>query len=126
MSPANKPYAIMMHTNLELTYDETKQLLIDEIQGLIHQVKTTDYKDTAAIFLLVKSVVYSVQKLDDEVVSLTGEQKKELTVDVVLWLIYDELKLDIPYIPDAIEKAIFKPLLGMIIDGVVEWMKNRI
>ena len=122
----NKPYAINMHTNVELTYDEVLELLKIELQELIVKVKTTDYKDAAAIFALVKGVVYSIQKLDDEIVELTGEQKKELGVDVLLWLVYDELKLDIPFIPNALEKAVFKPLLGMLIDGAVEWIKGRI
>ena len=122
----DKPYAINMHTNVELTYDEVLELLKIELQELIVKVKTTDYKDAAAIFALVKGVVYSIQKLDDEVIELTGKQKKELGVDVLLWLVYDELKLDIPFIPNALEKAVFKPLLGMLIDGAVEWIKGRI
>ena len=110
-----------------LDYDETKDYIISKLGEIINDIRMIKFSAPKAILEFIKDVVTTIQEVDDEFIELSGEKKLTLATDVIIWVLYDELDLDIPYVPDFIEKRIFKPMLkNMIIPFIVDWFKNKI
>ncbi len=109
-----------------LSYEEVKALVVLEIGSIIEDNRDMKITNVKTIWEFIKDVVQAIQKVDDEVVSLTSEQKGELAGDIIIWVIYDELDIDIPYVPDVIEKAFFKVMLSRwLIPAAVDFIKGR-
>lgn len=108
------------------SYEEVRDILIKMLEGHLHDAKAMKITKPSTILSFVKAVVWSVQDIDNRIAELTGEQKNELVSDVVIWVIYDELDIDLPYVPDAVEKMFFKVILNKwLIPLAVDWVKNR-
>ena len=109
-----------------MSYDETRDYIISKLGEIINDIRMIKFSGPKMILEFVKDVVITIQEVDDEFVELSGEKKLALATDIVIWVLYDELDFDIPYVPDFIEKRIFKPMLkNMIIPFIVDWFKNK-
>lgn len=107
-----------------MDYDEVKDYIILRLNDLIKKAQNLQF---STVLSFVRNIIITVQEVDDEFIELSGEKKNKLVTDIVTWIIYDRADLDIPYVPDFIEKPIFKIILSkMIIPYIVDQVKNRL
>lgn len=95
--------------------DELKQLIVNSIakvQGVVEPVKAKDYKEA---FEIGSMVIKEVEAYSSKVSKLSGEEKRQLAIDVLNTLI------DVPVLPEFIEAI----AIGKLIDVIVSIL-NRI
>ena len=111
-----------------MTYEETRDYIVEKLSEIIDDIQSLkDIGFSKRILEFIKDVVVIVQEVDDEFIELSGEKKLTLVTDIIVSILYDELDLDIPYIPEFVEKKIFLPILiNGIIPFIVDWVKNKI
>ena len=53
-----------------------------------------------------------------------GTAKKECAIQIIL-TVYDEYDIDIPYLPNMVEKQALKIIIDVVIDGLVAILNKR-
>lgn len=115
MSVDTKKIAEEIYNTIQSTSSQVK--LVDRGDGF-------DVKDVRAILTSIDLVLTEVEKLgkDNLFGGLTGEEKKEISVDVLSRL----LDFDIPWVPDFLEKKVKKYAISFVIDYSIELLNKKL
>src|SRR5258708_3373363 len=87
-----------------------------------HIVDGLDVKSARAIVDIADAVLTEVEKLgEDDLVGLTGPEKKEVAIDVISRLI----TVDIKWIPNFIEDKAKHYIVSSIVEFVISWLNKK-
>jgi hypothetical protein len=66
----------------------------------------------------------AIQAVEDMKGIEGGAAKKQCAVKIIL-TVYDEYDIDIPYLPNMVEKQALKIIIDVVIDGIVAILNKR-
>ena len=66
----------------------------------------------------------AIQAVEDMKEIEGGAAKKRCAVEIIL-TVYDEYDIDIPYLPNMVEKQALKIIIDVVIDGIVAILNKR-
>ena len=99
--------------------DEMQKVFLEEIAPTMEQL-VQDFSWTM-LFSVVEDAIKAAEAMEG---LDSGPEKKACVIDSIL-AVYDQYKIDIPYLPAMFEKSALKAVLDIGIDAIVELLNKN-
>ena len=99
--------------------DEMKEVFLKEIAPTMEQL-VTEFSWTT-LFSVVEDAIKAAEAMEG---LDSGPEKKACVIDSIL-AVYDQYKIDIPYLPAMFERSALKAVLDIGIDAIVELLNKN-
>lgn len=107
--------------NRELTWNQLIDYVINEIEKVIEGISSSNWTP-AYLIGFITQLVQVITRLSGEIGGLGSFEQRQLATDVTIWAVYDKLDLNVPYVPDFIEKRIIRRVLrDWVFEALFEW-----
>ena len=107
---------------MEETREPCAELVNTFVRDIAPKIETLKDKFSwGAMFELFDEAIQAVEEMKG---IGDGPAKKACAVEIVL-TVYDEYNIDIPYLPNMVERQALKVFINVVIDGIVAILNKR-